>query len=1007
MKKIISLLCALTLIGSAVLTPISANADCITVQEVNAYAEEYYSEWPDREAKHDKVTENGLVFNVYDGYAFLTECEDTDITEIAIPDKINDIDVIGIDGTPFGYCRKLESITLPDTMKYFLWMNLVTPVTKLDSGEEPVPTVKEIKVSETNPYYTVSDGLLFTKDMKTVVGCPPALGYDFSKLPEETETIGVYAFFANTVIENAVIPETIKKIQLNSFKGCSALKSVTLPESITEVQSDTFAFCPALSEVKFGGEITAIGAGAFAYCESLKEFEIPDTVTYIGMNAFENSACIEDVDNVYYVGKWCVGGKKKKLINVTLRDGTVGISEMALILADRIEKFECPDTLKYTGKLCYQASRGELTQIIFRGPTLKEDAFAGVKKLKDIYIYDKNCDIFDSEKTIPAKWKYKKDDTDYDALIKQEEKESQNHSSSSSSKTVYVAVNTQLIDLDEENEENSVLPEVVPYADSKVIASDEDSKYIISDIDTESEVTEGDTVIHGYEGSTAEEYAKKYNRKFEVIGEICYDTSVEHEKFTDGDFEYMTDGKYAWLNSCINKDIKEAVIPETVKDMVVAGTTMNEVFDGCTKLEKLTVNSHISPYSLWNIGTQDCPLKAYDISPDTPYPCTISEGAVYSTDMETVIRVPNGVEGEFKIPESVSVIDSLAFRDCTKMTSVVMGDNIKRINYGAFDGCTSLKAVKLPNSLEYIGTLAFPENAYTAEKDGVHYVDTWAVDSECTDDAKIEILDGTVGLANMLFYMDTIDTLVIPASVKYYPEEQQGISASVLKIWSDDISYDSTNQFYMKITGKNYYFYNKDCKIPEDLFLKKETEEIVIHGYFDSTAEAFAEKAGVKFESMDYIYIHEPFKNISLNKARIQKIEESESGIQITVKDVKVPFVISKDSEIAAGLAEHPLYVGDTVSGIVKVDADGKTVLGIDLNADSLGGDVNCDNDVDMADAVLIMQALANPDKYGENGSDENHLTALGRTNADIEGDEDGMTNRDALAIQKRLLHIK
>ena len=68
-------------------------------------------------------------------------------------------------------------------------------------------------------------------------------------------------------------------------------------------------------------------------------------------------------------------------------------------------------------------------------------------------------------------------------------------------------------------------------------------------------------------------------------------------------------------------------------------------------------------------------------------------------------------------------------------------------------------------------------------------------------------------------------------------------------------------------------------------------------------------------------------------------------------------------------------------------------------------GDANCDGDVDMADAVLIMQALANPNKYGENGTAENHLTAQGKENGDLDGD--GLTVGDAQAIQKKLLNIK
>ena len=52
------------------------------------------------------------------------------------------------------------------------------------------------------------------------------------------------------------------------------------------------------------------------------------------------------------------------------------------------------------------------------------------------------------------------------------------------------------------------------------------------------------------------------------------------------------------------------------------------------------------------------------------------------------------------------------------------------------------------------------------------------------------------------------------------------------------------------------------------------------------------------------------------------------------------------------------------------------------------------------------MQAIANPSKYGEDGSDKNHITAQGRINADVAGNGDGMTNGDALAIQKYKLSL-
>ena len=69
-------------------------------------------------------------------------------------------------------------------------------------------------------------------------------------------------------------------------------------------------------------------------------------------------------------------------------------------------------------------------------------------------------------------------------------------------------------------------------------------------------------------------------------------------------------------------------------------------------------------------------------------------------------------------------------------------------------------------------------------------------------------------------------------------------------------------------------------------------------------------------------------------------------------------------------------------------------------------GDANCDGEVNMADAVLIMQSLANPDKYGVNGTDDTHITEQGMKNADVSEEKDGVTNADALIIQKFILKL-
>lgn len=69
-------------------------------------------------------------------------------------------------------------------------------------------------------------------------------------------------------------------------------------------------------------------------------------------------------------------------------------------------------------------------------------------------------------------------------------------------------------------------------------------------------------------------------------------------------------------------------------------------------------------------------------------------------------------------------------------------------------------------------------------------------------------------------------------------------------------------------------------------------------------------------------------------------------------------------------------------------------------------GDANCNGEVRLNDAVLIMQSIGNPDVYGLEGSAPTAITERGILNADCYNRGDGLTNMDALAIQKYLINI-
>ena len=72
----------------------------------------------------------------------------------------------------------------------------------------------------------------------------------------------------------------------------------------------------------------------------------------------------------------------------------------------------------------------------------------------------------------------------------------------------------------------------------------------------------------------------------------------------------------------------------------------------------------------------------------------------------------------------------------------------------------------------------------------------------------------------------------------------------------------------------------------------------------------------------------------------------------------------------------------------------------------TLWGDANCDDQVLLNDAVLVLQSLGNADAFGQNGSDANCITAQGVANADVYENGTGLTNSDALQIQKYCLKL-
>lgn len=106
----------------------------------------------------------------------------------------------------------------------------------------------------------------------------------------------------------------------------------------------------------------------------------------------------------------------------------------------------------------------------------------------------------------------------------------------------------------------------------------------------------------------------------------------------------------------------------------------------------------------------------------------IQDGIVYTSDMKTLVAglpfkkevvIPEGVKEihanafyrcsieSVTMPDSLEVIDTCAFQECEKLSTVKFGNGLTRICGRAFSYCKNLKEIVLPDRLERMDSYAF------------------------------------------------------------------------------------------------------------------------------------------------------------------------------------------------------------------------------------------------------------------------------------------------------------
>lgn len=119
------------------------------------------------------------------------------------------------------------------------------------------------------------------------------------------------------------------------------------------------------------------------------------------------------------------------------------------------------------------------------------------------------------------------------------------------------------------------------------------------------------------------------------------------------------------------------------------------------------------------------------------------------------------------LPETITGIGGSAFEDCTSLETINIPNSVTMIGDAAFAGCTALKNVELPDTMESVQYNAFRGVPACETVDGVTYLGKWALSFDFSLE-EITIREGTVGIGNYPYYETSIQTINFPKSLKQF-----------------------------------------------------------------------------------------------------------------------------------------------------------------------------------------------------------------------------------------------
>ena len=528
-KKILAGITALCMLYGAI--PASNQQKIFIGKTMTANAADSYSE-------NSGTTENGLEYLIY------TDVDCIAITgysgsekNVEIPASINGLPVESIETGAFSNCAKLTSITIPDSVTY-IGFDAFSGCTGLTSITLP-NSIVDISSSTFSgcrglTSIIIPDGVTYI-GFDAFSGCT---GLTSITIPDSVTYIGDNAFYNTAWYENqpdgliyagkvlykykGEMPENTeikindgtKVISSSAFWCCSRLTSIIIPDSVTRIGNDAF-FGTSLTSVTIPKGVTSIDDFAFSCCTDLTKFNVSEnnenyaSVDGVLFNKEKNCLVLYPngksdkkyiiPDSVKTINR-CAFNNCTELTEITIPDSVTNIEDFAFYGCTNLKSIEIPNTITdIKDGMFFGCSALTSISIPDSVTNIEENAFWNCTGLTEIIIPNSVTNIgynaFSgctglTEIIIP------------DSVI---------------SIKAYAFKNcTGLTEMEMPDSVTSIEMDAFSGCTELTSITIKNPECEFGDsTDTISDTA----VIYGYDDSTAQAYAEKYNRKFVSLGE--------------------------------------------------------------------------------------------------------------------------------------------------------------------------------------------------------------------------------------------------------------------------------------------------------------------------------------------------------------------------------------------------------------------------------------------------------------------------------------------------------